>query len=301
MVQKTILDVKELQKSYGKIKALKGVSFDIPVGKIAGLVGPNGSGKTTLIKCINGFHKYKGTIKLMEKNISKVDKTHIGYLGEGKNYYPYLTGKEYLQFFANLYEVGHDEKIIQDNLNSVGLYGRKDDLIKTYSNGMKQRLGIARTLLQDPKLLIYDEPLAGLDPIIKHEISQIIRGVSKKGITTLISSHQLKDIEGICNWVILINKGKIIDFGLPVDILERTNPVKDIVLTVDEKSVSTIVEIKNDLDFIIDVIVEGNTVIFTIEDKKRTESKIFQWMISRDIDFSLKHGSLDSMYRSVFK
>ncbi len=301
MVQKTILEVKGLHKSYGKIKALKGVSFNIPVGKITGLVGPNGSGKTTLIKCINGFHKYKGTIKLMERNISKVDKTYIGYLGEGKNYYPYLTGEEYLRFFANLYGLGYDEIIIRDKLKVVGLYSRKDDLIKTYSNGMKQRLGIARTLLQNPKLLIYDEPLAGLDPIIKYDISKIIRGISKREITTLISSHQLKDIDEICNWVILINKGNIIDFGPPSDILERTNPVKDIVLTVDEKLVSTIVGIKNDLDFIMDVIVEGNTVIFTIEDKKGTESKIFQWMISRDIDFSLKHGSLDSMYRSVFK
>ncbi len=302
MVQETILKVENLHKSYGKLEALKGVDFVIPKGKIAGLVGPNGAGKTTLIKCLTNLHKFEGRISIMGSRQDEINKFKIGFMGESRNYYDRLTGKEYLKYFANLYSIKNPDKKINDKLEMVGLFERKDDLIRGYSNGMKQRLGIARTLLHDPKLLIYDEPLSGLDPIIKHKINKIIQDISEKNeCSVLISSHQLKDIEEMCDWVVLIKKGEIIDHGEPSEVSNRTETVREIALTIDEDNITKALKVKDEVGIVIDVENNDSTFIIQISNKKGADTKVLKWFMENDIEFSLKHGSLDSMYRSVFE
>lgn len=298
--QKKVLEIKGLTKSYGSLKALDNVDLYIPRGKVTGLVGPNGAGKTTLIKCINGFLGYSGEIKVMDFSDSKLNKNKIGYLGEDEGYYDDWTGWEYLYYFAKLFSIKEKEKTIKNKLNKVGLFDRKDDFIDGYSNGMKKRLGIGRTLLHDPNLLIFDEPLSGLDPLIKNELTNLINSIARDDKSVLISSHQLKDIEEICNWVILIKKGQIKDFGDPQSISKTRDSLKTLVFDIPEEINKMIEDIDN-IDSVVEYEVKENTLIVKGRDKKRFEKDIFKWLLDNDIDFSLKHGSLDGLYEEVFK
>lgn len=298
--QEKILEIEGLTKSYGSLKALDNVDLYIPKGKVTGLVGPNGAGKTTLIKCINGFLGYGGKINVMNFSDSKLNKNKIGYLGEDEGYYNDLTAWEYLYYFTKLYHIEKKEKTIKNKLYKVGLFDRKDDFIEGYSNGMKKRLGIARTLLHDPNLLIYDEPLSGLDPLIKNELTDLIDTIAKDDRSVLISSHQLKDIEEICNWVILIKKGQIKDFGDPQSISKTRDSLKTLVFDIPHDIYGIIEDIKN-IDSVVEYEVKENTLIVKGRKKKNFEKDIFRWLLDNDIDFSLKHGSLDGLYKEVFK
>lgn len=298
--QKKVLEIEGLTKSYGSLKALDNVNLFIPKGKVTGLVGPNGAGKTTLIKCINGFLGYSGDIKVMDFSDSKLNKNEIGYLGEDEGYYTDWTGWEYLYYFAKLFNVKEKEKTIKNKLNKVGLLDRKDDFIDGYSNGMKKRLGIARTLLHDPNLLIFDEPLSGLDPLIKNELTGLINTIAQDDKSVLISSHQLKDIEEICNWVILIKKGQIKDFGDPKSISKTRDSLKTLVFDIPDEASKIIEDIEN-IDSVVEHEVKETTLIVKGKNEKRFEKDIFKWLLDNDIDFSLKHGSLDGLYEEVFK
>ncbi len=300
MVLSKVLDIKDVSKSYGDIEALKSASFVVPEGKVAGLVGPNGAGKTTLIKCINRFLDYEGNIEVMGVS-DRLNKREIGYLPEEDGFYPRLTGEEYLSYVAKLYMLKEPEKAVYEKLELVGLFDRKDDPIKTYSHGMKRRLGVARTLLHQPNLMIYDEPLSGLDPLIKKKILDIIQRITEEDRSFLISSHQLKDIEQLCDWVILIKDGEIMDFGHPDKISESMRSTKELVFTVEKKDVSRALSIEEELNGVKDVEKKGTTLVVEVLDKKGVDKKIMTWMVENDIDFSLKHGSLDSMYGSVFE
>ncbi len=298
--EEQLLKVRGLKKSYDGHVAVDDVDFRIPQGCISGLVGPNGAGKTTIIKCMIGFLDYDGEIKLKYDGKEKKDNALIGYLAEDEGYYPSWTGGEYLEYFAELYQVEDFHSKVSEKLKTVGLYGRKDDEIREYSNGMKKRLGIARTLLHDPKLLIYDEPLSGLDPTIKNELMRIIDSIAGGENSVLISSHQLNDIEESCNWIVMIEEGKIRDFGEPSKVLERTGSSKKLVLNIEKKDMDKVKEL-DEQSYVRRIKVRGRTLVIETEGGKDVEKRIFNWLIKNDIDFSLKHGSLDSIYRGSFK
>ncbi len=300
MVSSKVLDIEDVSKSYGKIQALNKASFVVPKGKVAGLVGPNGAGKTTLVKCMTGFLSYEGHIEVM--GVSEgMKKKEIGYLPEEDGFYTRLTGEEYLKYFADLDHIKDGKEVVNEKLELVGLAERKDDLVKSYSHGMKRRLGVARTLLHEPSLLIYDEPLSGLDPLIKKKILDIIQDIIEEDRSFLISSHQLNDIDQICDWVVLVRDGEIIDYGPPENVSDSRKSTKEFVFKVDEKDISKVLEIKEDIEIVMDVEQNGTTVVVKGLDKEGLDKKVLRWMIEKDIDFSLKQGSLDSMYRSVFK
>ncbi len=298
--QEKILKVTGLSKSYGSLKALDDVRFFIPEGKVTGLVGPNGAGKTTLIKCINGFLSYSGKIQVMNFSESRLNKKEIGYLAEDEGYYTDWTGSEYLHYFAKLYHIKNCKKIVNDRLKLVGLYHRKNDLIEEYSKGMRKRLGIARTLLHDPKLLILDEPLSGLDPIIKHDLTNLIDSIAKGNKSVLISSHQLKDIEDVCNWIVLIQKGRIKDFGDPISISKNRGSIKTLVFDITDGDIEKLEGIDS-IESVVEHTIRDNILIVKGKNKEKFERDLFKWLIDNDIDFSLKHGSLDELYKEVFK
>ncbi len=295
-IQKKALEIKNLSKSYGKLQALKDVEFHIPEGKVAGLVGPNGAGKTTIIKSILGFLKYKGNISYKNGESNKLP---FGYLAEDEGYYTWMTGREYLKYFSMMFDVENSSKEIEEKIKLVGLENRWNDKISTYSNGMRRRLGIARTLLSDPDLIILDEPLAGLDPFVKNNIMSIIEDIAEENKSFLISSHQLKDIERICDWLVLIKEGKIIKFGDPAEMTDRLKSGKEMILDIDPDHIKKATEIK-DIDVVEEIKRKGNTLMIYGKRGNNTDKKILMWMIENDIDFSLKHGSLDSIYKGVF-
>lgn len=213
-MSETTLSVKNLTKTIGKRKIIKDISFELKSGEVFGFLGPNGAGKTTTIRMLVGLIKpTSGSIKIcghdVKKDFSKAME-RLGCIVENPELYPYLTGWENLQFFARMLK-GVDDKRIKDIVELVGLKDRIQDKVKTYSLGMRQRLGIAQALLSKPKVLILDEPTNGLDPSGIREMRQFIRFLAKEeGLSVLVSSHLLSEIQLLCDRVSIILSGKII-------------------------------------------------------------------------------------------
>lgn len=208
----SILQVKNLSKTFGKHVVVDDVSFDIEEGEIFGFLGPNGAGKSTTIKMICGLIKpTKGDIFINSFNIKDNKKqalSSVGAIIEAPGLYTYMTGRQNLMQLARLYKV--DKSRITEIIKLIGLESRIDDLVRKYSLGMKQRLGLGLALLSNPKLLILDEPTNGLDTNGIIEFRQLIKDLSSKyGTTILISSHILSEIQKICDRVAFINNGKI--------------------------------------------------------------------------------------------
>lgn len=213
-MSETTLSVRNLTKTIGKRQIIKDISFELKSGEVFGFLGPNGAGKTTTIRMLVGLIKpTSGSIQIcgydVKKDFSKAME-RLGCIVENPELYPYLTGWENLQFFARVLK-GVDDKRIQEIVELVGLKERIHDKVKTYSLGMRQRLGIGQALLSRPKVLILDEPTNGLDPSGIREMRQFIRFLAKEeGLSVLVSSHLLSEIQLLCDRVSIILSGKII-------------------------------------------------------------------------------------------
>ncbi|MGE6488596.1 ABC transporter ATP-binding protein [Paenisporosarcina sp. NPDC076898] len=206
--------VKDLKKTIGKKEIIKNISFELKQGEVFGFLGPNGAGKTTTIRMLVGLIKpTSGVVSICGYNLAQDFSNAIKNLGcivENPELYPYLTGRENLQQFARMVP-GINEDRIQEVIGQVGLQNRIHDLVKTYSLGMRQRLGIAQALLGKPKVLILDEPTNGLDPVGIREMREFIRKLAEEDqISILISSHLLSEIQLMCDRVAIISKGEII-------------------------------------------------------------------------------------------
>jgi len=217
-----VLEVKNINKFFGKKQILKDISFDIEEGEILGFVGPNGSGKTTTIKIILGLQKASsGEVYINGKNIKENFENAIRKVGaivESPDMYMYLSGIDNLKLVANYYNISHDK--IDSIVEFVGLKDRIKDTVSKYSLGMRQRLGIAQAILNKPNLLIVDEPTNGLDPSGIIEFRKMLKELAKKEkMSIFISSHNLAEIENICDKVLLINEGEIVS----LDVLHEKN------------------------------------------------------------------------------
>ena len=220
------LDVADLSKKYGDRMALSHANFEVPLGSICGFVGPNGSGKTTTIRMLLGLIKpTTGSGHVLGESITQPEKylPNVGAMIEGPAFYPALTGKQNLAVLAKL--GGFATEPIQELLDLVDLGDRGDSKFKTYSLGMKQRLGIAAALLPNPKLLVLDEPTNGLDPAGIHEIRTLLRKLADNGTTVFVSSHLLSEIEMISDYLVMLRQGKVIFSGKTIDLLATQKPV----------------------------------------------------------------------------
>ena len=220
------LDVADLSKKYGDRMALSHANFEVPLGSICGFVGPNGSGKTTTIRMLLGLIKpTTGSGHVLGESITQPEKylPNVGAMIEGPAFYPALTGKQNLAVLAKL--GGFAIEPIQELLDLVDLGDRGDSKFKTYSLGMKQRLGIAAALLPNPKLLVLDEPTNGLDPAGIHEIRTLLRKLADSGTTVFVSSHLLSEIEMISDYLVMLRQGKVIFSGKTIDLLAAQKPV----------------------------------------------------------------------------
>ncbi|MFY0484084.1 ABC transporter ATP-binding protein [Flavobacterium sp. PLA-1-15] len=209
----TILSIKNLHKRYGYVHAVNNVSLEIQKGNVYGILGPNGSGKsTTLGIVLNVVNKTSGEFSWFD---GKID-THealkkVGAIIERPNFYPYMTAKENLELVCKIKGINYAK--VEEKLTLVGLMERKDSKFRTFSLGMKQRLAIASALLNDPEILILDEPTNGLDPQGIHQIRDIIKLIASQGTTILLASHLLDEVEKVCSHVLVLRKGQILYSG----------------------------------------------------------------------------------------
>lgn len=204
----TILTVTNLTKKFGYLTAVKDLSFTIEKGNVYGILGPNGSGKsTTLGVVLNVVNRTHGDFSWFNGDTTTHDALKkVGAIIERPNFYPYMTAIQNLKLVCKIKEVGTEK--IQEKLELVGLWERRNSKFKTYSLGMKQRLAIASALLNDPEILILDEPTNGLDPQGIHQIREIIKKIATQGTTILLASHLLDEVEKVCSHVVILRKGE---------------------------------------------------------------------------------------------
>jgi ABC-2 type transport system ATP-binding protein len=209
-----ILSIKNLNKRYGSLQALKNVSFEIHKGNVYGILGPNGSGKSTTLGIIlnvvnktSGEYNWFGGTMQTHEALKKV-----GAIIERPNFYPYMTAKENLELVCKIKGINYAK--VNEKLELVGLVDRQDSKFSTFSLGMKQRLAIASALLNDPEILILDEPTNGLDPQGIHQIRDIIKHIAAQGTTILLASHLLDEVEKVCTHALVLRKGEVLYSGL---------------------------------------------------------------------------------------
>jgi ABC-2 type transport system ATP-binding protein len=203
------LEIQNMALSYGKQRILKGIDFAVTEGKITALIGPNGAGKSSAFRVLAGLvAPDRGKVFLDQKELKSFNvlKNHCGYLLETADFYPYLSGKKNLELFIGLTNSKADAL---DLLEKVGLCQAANKKVQHYSRGMKQRLGLAQVLIDNPSFLILDEPFNGLDPEVKEQILSLLVDLKKQGKGILVSTHLLDDIEGIADDFILLNQGEI--------------------------------------------------------------------------------------------
>ena len=209
-----VLKVENVSKKFGKKTVIDNVSFEVNEGEIVGYLGPNGAGKTTVIKMIMGLLRItKGKIKILDIDVTKdYEKAAMQFGGiiENPEMYGNLTAVQNLKIFSDYYK-GITKNRLNEVIELVGLKGRENEKIKKYSLGMKQRLGLAQAIIHRPKLLILDEPTNGLDPVGIKDLRDILRKLVQSGSSVLVSSHLLSEMELMCDKIIIIDHGKIID------------------------------------------------------------------------------------------
>lgn len=204
----TILSLNNLSKKFGHIQAVKNLSFNIEKGNVYGILGPNGSGKSTTLGIIlNVVNKTSGEYTWFNgKRSTHEALKKVGAIIERPNFYPYMTASQNLKLICKIKGISPER--IDEKLTEVNLFERRNSTFKTFSLGMKQRLAIASALLNDPEILILDEPTNGLDPQGIHEIREIVKSIAAKGTTILLASHLLDEVEKVCSHVVVIRKGE---------------------------------------------------------------------------------------------
>ncbi len=218
-----VLEVNHLSKKYGSRAAVDDVSFSLSSGEVVGFLGPNGAGKTTTMRMIAGLiNPTGGEVKLLGQPVPGKNLKHMGAMIEEPSFYPYLSGRDNLRYAAKLHG-NISEKRIEETLELTGMKARGSDRVAKYSQGMRQRLGLARALLSSPQLLMLDEPANGLDPEGIAELREVIKGFGDQGITVFVSSHILPEVEKFAPRVLIINKGKLLRDGGSHDLRPSAN------------------------------------------------------------------------------
>ena len=231
-----MIEVKDLAKTIGAVEIVRGISLTVAKGSVFGFLGPNGAGKTTTMKILVGLNKpTSGTARIDGKDADDtITHTKIGFMPEAAYFYEYLTGFEFLRFCGELFDgASRDEKHYDDILRSVGLYDARNRTIRTYSKGMRQRLGFAQALVNDPEYIFLDEPLDGLDPIGRRELKQMIIALKKKGKTIFFNSHILSDTEEICDNIGILHKGNLVYCGSVKDFVKGRTLEEQFVTTIE--------------------------------------------------------------------
>lgn len=229
MVNEQVLNVSNVSKRVGKKRIINDASFSVSSGRVTGLLGPNGAGKTTIIRMLVGLMSHdKGSIQIVGHSLTdnfKEAMAHVGAIVENPEFYNYMTGMDNLKQFMRMTAKQISEDTLNQVIKSVHLENNIDQKVKTYSLGMRQRLGVAQAILHEPNLLLLDEPMNGLDPQGMREFREMIQQLKGQGVGVLISSHQLSDMELICDDLVIVQKGEISYVGPMTDASQESKLV----------------------------------------------------------------------------
>jgi ABC-2 type transport system ATP-binding protein len=256
------VEVRNLEKSYKDAKALKGINFSVRRGDILGFLGPNGAGKTTTIRILStilqpdsGDAYISGHSVVSEaKEVRKI----IGLLPEVFGFYEEMTAMGYLAFNASFYHI--DEQRCREMLELVGLDKVAEKRIRTFSHGMRQKLGLALALINDPEVLILDEPTNGLDPKAIFEFEEIVRGLKRQGKTVFLSSHILPEVQKLCDEVCIINEGMIVSTGSVDSISKKLTGLRARIVLAEP-----VLNLRLDVDGLVNCRIEGNVIDAEVE------------------------------------
>jgi linearmycin/streptolysin S transport system ATP-binding protein len=250
-----MIQVSNLSKSFDKIQAVKNISFSINKGKVFGLLGPNGAGKSTTINIMSTIIKSdKGEIVINGNDIKQspnICKQLIGVVPQEISLYDEFSAYDNLMFWGSLYKVPAKQlrQRIANLLDLIGLTDRKNDLIKTFSGGMKRRINIAAALLHEPKILFMDEPTVGVDPQSRNRIFEIIETLNQQGITIIYTTHYMEEVERLCNRIAIIDAGEIIAQGTQAELQQHSNVNEAVEIAFQSISKNQIEQLKEELKF----------------------------------------------------
>ena len=222
----TAVEVKNLVKNFGDFQAVKGASFSVDEGEVFGLIGPNGAGKTTTMRMMSTLLEISGgSIDVFGHDVAQqTDEVRkiISYLPEEAGAYKNLTGRQYLTFIGRFFAEGKDlEKMVERGIRISNLDDRIDERVETYSKGMTRRLLVGRALMFKPRLAILDELTSGLDVISAQKVRRMVKDTTKEGTTIIVSSHNMLEVELICDRIALINDGRVVEQGTPGELKEK--------------------------------------------------------------------------------
>ena len=228
-----VIKADNLGKSFGSFKAISSLTFEVNKGEILGFLGPSGSGKTTTINILTGqLTPDQGQSSILGKsstNLNEEDLANIGLITENSGYYEKLSLYDNLLFFAKLYDVPQGD--LDDLMKRVGLYDRRKTLAEKLSTGMKQRMLLVRAIINKPQVLFLDEPTSGLDPSTSQSIHELIKELQAEGTTILLTTHDMHEATILCDKIVLLNKGQIVEAGTPSDLIQKYNTARRVKIT----------------------------------------------------------------------
>ena len=301
------VEVSKLTKRYGSLVAVNDLDLEVKVNTVHGFLGPNGAGKTTTIKILIGLLRPdSGLVKVLGQELGW-DKpglrTNVGYLPELPKLPKHLKGLELLEVYGRMFGMSKEKRESQTRelIKLVGLEGRGNDLVGTYSKGMQQRLGLAQALLNEPKLVILDEPSLGLDPIGMVEVRDIIKNLAKRDVTVFLSSHLLNEVEQICSHVTVIDKGVALASGSIEEISSKLKVPLEIEVEVDNLSKTVIRNLKK-LSFVEDVLEDGSSLRIKLGTREDVRSEVSQAISSGGgivLSMNLTGGSLENIFLNL--
>jgi len=280
-ILETIIALNNLNKKFGAIHAVNNLSFDIKKGNVYGILGPNGSGKSTTLGIIlNVVNKTSGSFSWFDGKLSTHEALKkVGAIIERPNFYPYMTAIQNLELVCKIKEVPFSN--IEEKLKTVNLYERRNSKFQTFSLGMKQRLAIASALLNNPEILILDEPTNGLDPQGIHEIREIIKNIAKNGTTILLASHLLDEVEKVCSHVVVIREGIKLYSG-SVDEMTASHGLFELKV---EENLEKLLELLSTFDGIVSTKIDEDLIIATLN-KPVSASEINSYLFNNGIFLS---------------
>ena len=292
-----VLNIRNLSKSYGKIKALDNLNLTIESGNIYGLLGPNGSGKTTTLAIILSILKAdSGTFQWFGGRYGKNPRKHIGAILETPNFYPYKSGIDNLKIIAAIKDVkDFDYDAV---MKLVNLEQRKNSKFRTYSLGMKQRLAIAATMIGNPEVVIFDEPTNGLDPEGIAEVREILKRVAGSGRTVLMASHILDEVEKICSHVAIIKNGKLLVTGMVGELLSN-----DYFVEINALDYEKLIKLAQETEFIKKIEKEKDFYVWTVDNSVPTEkiSRLVQNAGLIPTHFLIRKQKLEDEFLQIIK
>jgi ABC-2 type transport system ATP-binding protein len=264
-----VIEIKDLTKKFGETVAVDHLDLIIPKGEFFGLLGPNGAGKTTLVRMMSTLTEptsgsiFVGGVQL-DRNRTEI-KSKIGVVPQHMNLEWELTGLQNLQLHARLFgiEKAHAEKRIDELLHFIDLFDRRNDIVKTYSGGMKRKLMIARALLHDPDVLLLDEPTVGLDASVRRKLWDLMKGLNKDGMTVILTTHYIEEAEILCSRVGFIDRGKIVELDSPKNLIEKFGA------------------------FVLESFIDGETKLFFFKDREAALQKAAE--IDGDVNIRLSN------------